>query len=182
MMESSRCKSDPVKAVAGRPVASVAIHRATGGCEAYTVRKRAVRIQLRNRPLLRVPTWFAQRKAAVRRPLARGRRAPPESLARGTLPQGLPVNPGELPHLFLDRGVAHPTRRSQLGPYARSERMRKPVDRGKPEVGREVVEQSYEPIVPMKVGNRRAPAARRGGHGTHWREGGNRPMYRREET
>jgi len=31
-------------------------------------------------------------------------------------------------------------------------------------------EQSYEPLVPEKVGNRRAPA--RGGHGTHWREGG----------
>ncbi len=33
-------------------------------------------------------------------------------------------------------------------------------------------EQSYEPIVPAKVGNRRAPA--RGGHGTHWREGANK--------
>jgi hypothetical protein len=33
-------------------------------------------------------------------------------------------------------------------------------------------EQSYDPIVPRKVGNRRAPA--RGGHGTHWREGGNK--------
>ena len=31
-------------------------------------------------------------------------------------------------------------------------------------------EQSYEPIVPVKVGNRRASA--RSGHGTHWREGG----------
>src|SRR5215472_11267094 len=33
-------------------------------------------------------------------------------------------------------------------------------------------EQSYDPIVPTKVGNRRAPA--RGGHGTHWREGGSK--------
>jgi len=33
----SWCKSSPVKALAGRPVASVAIRRATGGCEAYTV-------------------------------------------------------------------------------------------------------------------------------------------------
>jgi hypothetical protein len=31
-------------------------------------------------------------------------------------------------------------------------------------------EQSYDPIVPTKVENRRAPA--RGGHGIHWREGG----------
>ena len=35
-----------------------------------------------------------------------------------------------------------------------------------------MLEQSYDPIVPMKVGNRRAPA--RGGHGTRWREGGSR--------
>ena len=49
-MESSWCKSSPVKAVACGPAASVAIHRVTGGCEAYTVSKQAVRIQLRNRP------------------------------------------------------------------------------------------------------------------------------------
>ena len=49
-MKSSWCKSSPVKAVAGRPVASVAIRWVTGGCEAYTVSKQAVRIQLRNRP------------------------------------------------------------------------------------------------------------------------------------
>src|SRR5271167_825344 len=35
-----------------------------------------------------------------------------------------------------------------------------------------MLEQSYDPIVPTKVGNRRAPA--RGGHGTHWREGGSK--------
>ena len=33
-----------------------------------------------------------------------------------------------------------------------------------------MLEQSYDPIVLTKVENRRAPA--RGGHGTHWREGG----------
>jgi hypothetical protein len=31
-------------------------------------------------------------------------------------------------------------------------------------------EQSYDPVVPMKVENRRA--SERSGHGTHWREGG----------
>jgi hypothetical protein len=35
---------------------------------------------------------------------------------------------------------------------------------------------SYEPIVPAKVENRRAPE--RGGHGSHWREGANRSTYR----
>ncbi len=33
-------------------------------------------------------------------------------------------------------------------------------------------EQSYDPIVPVKVGNRRV--SERSGHGTHWREGGNK--------
>ena len=41
-------------------------------------------------------------------------------------------------------------------------------------------EQSYKPIVPGKVGNRRAPA--RGGHGTHWREGENKRTYLLKET
>ncbi len=35
-----------------------------------------------------------------------------------------------------------------------------------------MTEQSYNPIVPTKVGNRRAPE--RGGHGTRWREGGSK--------
>ena len=41
-------------------------------------------------------------------------------------------------------------------------------------------EQSYEPIVPEKVGNRRAPA--RGSHGTHRREGENKRTYLLKET
>src|SRR6516162_9370976 len=42
--------------------------------------------------------------------------------------------------------------------------------KGRPEEARMDREQSYNPIVLMKVENRRAPA--RGGHGIHWREGG----------
>jgi transposase len=38
---------------ASRPIASVAIHWATGGCEAYTARKQAVKIQLRKLGSLR---------------------------------------------------------------------------------------------------------------------------------
>jgi hypothetical protein len=41
-------------------------------------------------------------------------------------------------------------------------------------------EQSYDPIVPVKVGNRRASV--RSGHGTHWREGGNKRTYLPKET
>src|SRR5258708_21561281 len=41
-------------------------------------------------------------------------------------------------------------------------------------------EQSYDPIVPVKVGNRRGSV--RSGHGTHWREGGNKRTYLPKET
>jgi hypothetical protein len=51
----------------------------------------------------------------------------------------------------------------------------KPVAKGNRRQQLRADEQSYEPIVPMKVANRRAPV--RGGHGTHWREGANRWMY-----
>jgi hypothetical protein len=40
----------PGQSLASRPVASVASRRVTGGAEAYTARKQAVRIQLRHRP------------------------------------------------------------------------------------------------------------------------------------
>jgi hypothetical protein len=44
LIQPSGCKSRLTKAEQGRSVASVAIHGVTGGCEAYTVRKQAVRI------------------------------------------------------------------------------------------------------------------------------------------
>src|SRR6201981_2969340 len=58
---------------ASRTVASVAIHRVTGGCEAYTARKEAVKIQLR-RPFVAMPTLLTRRKATSGRPnIARSR-------------------------------------------------------------------------------------------------------------
>jgi len=41
-------------------------------------------------------------------------------------------------------------------------------------------EQSYDPILPAKVENRRA--SERSGHGTHRREGGNKVTYLLRET
>ena len=41
-------------------------------------------------------------------------------------------------------------------------------------------EQSYDPLVPVKVENRRA--SERSGHGNHWREGGNKVTYLLKET
>jgi hypothetical protein len=41
-------------------------------------------------------------------------------------------------------------------------------------------EQSYDPVVPVKVENHRA--SERSGHGIHWREGGNKVTYLLQET
>ncbi len=75
------------------------------------------------------------------------------------LPKGLPRNPRELP--------------VSSGPEYWSGGTQSPrVDqRGHGRMG----EQSYDPIVPVKVGNRRA--LERGGHGTHRREGGNKRTH-----
>jgi hypothetical protein len=75
------------------------------------------------------------------------------------LSQGFPRNPGELAIFFRKEGTRH---------------------RGKPEATGTEGEQSYEPVVPVKVGNRRASA--RSGHGTHWREGENKRTYLPKET
>jgi hypothetical protein len=76
------------------------------------------------------------------------------------LPKGFPRNPGELPISSSPWEV----------PIAKGNRRRS----GK------VDEQSYDPVVPVKVGNRRASA--RSGHGTHWREGGNKQTYLPKEN
>jgi hypothetical protein len=89
----------------------------------------------------------------------------PESIAQGMLPKGLSRNPRELPIPFhTERNNFH------TGRYATPRDNRR--GRGK------VAEQSYNLIVPVKVGNRRA--SERSGHGTHWREGGSKrtPLLR----
>jgi len=95
-MESSWCKSSPVKAVAGRPEASVAVRWATGGREAYTARKRAARIELRNRPVVAKADAVVVAEGSTLITVTRGGQGSPESVARGTLSKGFPVNLGEL--------------------------------------------------------------------------------------
>lgn len=55
-----------------------------------------MRIQLRNRFFVAMPTPLAWRKAASGQPLCEVGPGSPESLARGMLSKGFPVNPGEL--------------------------------------------------------------------------------------
>jgi hypothetical protein len=104
------------------------------------------------------------------------------------LPKGLPANPGELSIFSRSMGPVHPTTTNQVPPGCGAllgESKETPTEeisarQGRPEASEKGGEQSYESMVPMKVGNRRAPA--RGGHGIHWRDGTNKPTYLPTET
>src|SRR5947209_18398079 len=88
----------------------------------------------------------------------RGCDEPPDALAQGTLTDGFPRNLGELP--------------------VSCEKKAGTRNRGKPRWRGRAMEQSYEPIVPMTVGNRRATVdvaatgPNRGKGGTNQRIGG----------
>ena len=129
--------------------------------------------------LFAMPTLLTKRKAVSAQPLCEVAAGSPESLARGMLSSGFPVNPGELPasRARWARVPPNPKRTGSLEHEGRSMEANnpqrgKPVAKGNRRRQLRVDEQSYEPIVPRKVENRRAPA--RGGHGIHWREGANR--------
>jgi hypothetical protein len=111
-----------------------------------------------------MPTPFAARKAVSGTPLGEAWPGSPESLARGMLTKGFPVNPGELPASPPIWAQVAPNpktpglRGARVAP-ARSERPSSGVScgQGKPEAQARAGEQSYDSIVPMKVDNRRAP-------------------------
>ena len=92
-MKSSWCKSSPVKAVAGGPVASVAIRRVTGGCEAYTVRKQAVRISAPKSLNFATSTPLTWRKTAFRQPILRGWPGVAGVLSPGHVSKGISREP-----------------------------------------------------------------------------------------
>jgi hypothetical protein len=168
--------SGPVKAVAGGPVASIASRRATGGGEAYTARKQAVRIQLRNRFVIATPTPLAWRKAASGQPLTRGCSGVAGVHSPGHAFKGTPREPRRARYLSRTGPRFSPTR-MEPGPEGNegvpgkrtNPRRGVPATKGDQRWQERVGEQ---PIVPTKVGNRRAPE--RGGR----REGGNRSMHR----
>jgi hypothetical protein len=152
----------PVRSkLASRPVASVAIHRATGGCEAYTARKQAVKIQLRNPSRLRMPTPLGVRKAA-------------SGYDRNC--EGRPGIAGVPSSGHVSKDFPR-TQESSSSPLERAVR-RTPRETGGDRGWMD--EQSYDPVVPAKVGNRRA--SERSGHGTHRREGGNKVTHLLKET
>jgi hypothetical protein len=95
-------------------------------------------IELRNLMSWRMPTSLIQRKAASREPRGEGLVEPPESKA-GARSQR------DSPRTWEAS--------SSPSPYARV-----PRGQGQPETTGTAEEESYEPVVPGKVGNRRASA------------------------
>ena len=76
--------------------------------EAYTARKRAARVQLRNRFFVSVPTPLAWRKAASGRASRRGRFRTDGVPSPGHAFTGIPQEPGRAPYLFPRPGVGPP--------------------------------------------------------------------------
>src|SRR5687768_2633408 len=98
-----------------------------------------------------MPTSFGWRKAVCGTPLCEVGTGSPESIARGMLTKGLPVNPGELPAspqcgLQVPPNPKAPGLRGARAAPARSERPSSGVSccQGKPEAQAGAGEQSYE--------------------------------------
>ena len=116
-----------------------------------------------------MPTSCVGRKAESGAPIGEGCPESPESLARGMLTKGLPVNPGELLPLrkFGPQVRPNPKAPGLSGGEGCPREKRTTLVRavsccqGKPEAQARAGEQSYESIVPMKVENRRALGQRR---------------------
>ena len=113
-----------------------------------------------------MPTPLGERKAVSGRPLWQGRSGVAGVPSSGHASKGILQEPKRAPHL-----LPHREERLLYGRYVT------PRETGGT---RRDAEQSYDPILPVKVGNRRASA--RSGHGTYWREGGNKRTYLPKET
>ena len=111
--------------------------------------------------LVAMPTPLTRRKAALGRPIVRGRAGVAGVPSSGHVSKGISQEPRRAPSSPPHHGRYR---------FAKGNRRREG----------QMDEQSYDPIVPVKVGNRRASA--RSGHGTHWREGGNKRTYLAKET
>lgn len=99
-----RVRVPPDQRLAIRSVASVATHRATDGCEAYTARKQAVKIQLRKLSIVAMPTPLVGRKAASGRPRLRGRTGIAGVRSSGHASKGIPQEPRRALHPLLTMG------------------------------------------------------------------------------
>ena len=144
--------------------------------EAYTARKRAARVPAPKTFLRCGANVVSLTDGSIGTTVIARSSPDRRSACPGQAFKGIPQEPGRAPYLLQRQGGGSP-RDNEPGPGWL--RMRRPRERmkhlaeevpgcqGRPEASGKGREQSYEAIVPVKVGNRRAPAT--GGHGTHWR-------------
>ena len=92
MLRSTSCYDPPL-----RITINSALRRVTDGCEAYTASKQAVRIQLRNRSFVAMPTSLAWRKAVSDPPYMRGGRGVAGVPSPGHAYQGISREPRRAP-------------------------------------------------------------------------------------
>jgi hypothetical protein len=112
--------------------------------------------------MVAMPTLFRQAEGSIRDDRnCEGRTGIAGVSSSGHAFTGIFREPRRAPHLLSTREVNRLPRETG----GRRERM---------------AEQSYDPVVPANVGNRRA--TERSGHGTHRREGGNKQAYLAKET
>ena len=103
-----------------------------------------------------MPTSLKWRKAVSgTTAIAKGGPKSPESLARGMFPKGFPRNPGELAISPLTKAVTRSPRETRGGHAC-----------GRAVLRTHSTDEGGEP-----------QGSARSGHGTHWREGGNRCTY-----
>src|SRR6202041_1521681 len=134
----------PDQSRAARSVASLAIHRVTGGCGASAARKQATRPQLRNRWRCDAGAVSLAEGSIRQRPLLRGRAGVAGVPSPGHVSKGIAQELTRAPHLLPHQEE----RLCRVGRYVH------PRDDRRGHGWK--VEQSYDPIVPVKAGNRRA--------------------------
>src|ERR1022692_364909 len=159
-MKSSGCKSRPAKA--SEQAGSECCHSSGDWWVRSVHSKEAGREGSAPKSyIVAMPTPLAWRKAASGRPITQGRPGIAGVPSPGHASTGISQEPRRAPHPLLITGGTDSPRETGGEPGG-------------------MAEQSYKPILPAKVGNRRAPV--RGGHGTHWREGANKRTYLPKET
>jgi hypothetical protein len=109
---------------ADRSVARVAIHRVTGGCEAYTARKQAVRASTEILSCSDADVFEEAEGSIRQQPLCEVVLESAVSLAQGMFPKRLAGNPRELPILSHTRRNAFGLGREKLATKGRPKEAR----------------------------------------------------------
>jgi len=185
-MKSNWCKSSLARAVAGGPIASVAIRRVYGGCRSVHSEKAGREDSAPITVLVAMPTLLVWRKAASGCTVMRGASGIAGVPSPGHAFKEISREPRRAHDLCRMTGVWFTPRQTNRAPevaripFEWSEQILDvAVSRcqGRPEVAgmdrRAVLE-----LHTTDEGGEPQGSRTRGGHGIHWREGRTKPTYR----